>query len=112
MKKTRIIIAILSFIGLTAFGQDNTVVGKITEVSPYNDQYRITVGDASLVLLVDPKDETHSTFEINKKYKNILVKKDGKFVLNPKYADKTFKIEFEINGKGWKCIKTIEPSKK
>ena len=111
MKKTRFIIAILSFIGLTAFGQDSSVVGKISAVNPYNDQYTLMVGNTSLVLIVNAADETRSSFEVNKKYKNILIKKDGKFILNPKYADKTLKIEYYVNGKGWKCVKTIESSK-
>ncbi|MGP8215592.1 MAG: hypothetical protein ACLQQ4_08525 [Bacteroidia bacterium] len=113
MKKSKIIFAILCLIGLTAFGQIQTssITGTLTKLSPFNDQYSFMVGKTYLVLIVDARDKTRSTFEINPEYKDILIKdSNGKYELNPKYADKTFKITYYINGKGWKCIKTLEPS--
>ena len=112
MKKSRIIITILSVIGLTAFGQDKTITGKIESVSPYNDEFRLTINDTAFVLIVQPNDASKKKFDVNKQYKDILVEKKGKYELNSKYAEKTMVFSYYINGKGWKCIKTIEPSKK
>jgi hypothetical protein len=111
MKKTKFIFVILCFIGLTAFGQSNSVTGTIKNVNSYNDQYAMTVGNTNLVLIVNLKDKTTTSFEVNKEYSDILIKKDGKYVLNPKYANQTFTITYYVNGKGWNCIKTIEPAK-
>jgi hypothetical protein len=115
MKKLSILFALLCFISIATFGQSNTnnsVTGTITEVRAYNDQYAMTIGNTTLVLIFDRKDETGTSFEVNKEYKDILVKKDGKFELNPTYLNKTFTIVYYVNGKGWKCIKTIEAAGK
>jgi hypothetical protein len=108
MKKSKIALVILSFIGLAAFGQANTITGSISSVQPYNGQYRMVVKDTSLVLLVNIGKATGTTFNVNMPYRDILIKKDGQYILNPKYANKTLKISYYMNGKGWKCIKTIE----
>jgi hypothetical protein len=111
MKKSGLLAAVLFFIGFAAFGQTKTVTGKIKEVKPYNDEYRLTINDTSYVLIVDARDASKKSFEVNKKYKDILVKSKEEYDLNPKYANKNLKVTYYINGKGWRCIKTIEPSK-
>jgi hypothetical protein len=113
MKKSKLLLILLSFIGLTAFAQteSTTITGVMSAVSPYNDQYRITVGDTPLVLIVNEQDKARASFEINEQYKDILIKDKDKYELNPKYVNEKFKITYYINGKGWKCIKTIEPVK-
>jgi hypothetical protein len=115
MRKAKFIIAILSLIGLTAFGQteqSNSVTGTITAVSQYNENYRLTVGDNSVILMCTrPLSKTAQTFQINQEYKDILIVKDGEYILNPKYAKQSFKISYSVNGKGWKCIQKIEPVK-
>lgn len=109
MKKSKIIIPVLLFIVLTACGQTKSILtGAITNVHTYNMQYAMTVDNTNIVLIVDLKDTTGTSFEINKKYKDLLVKRDGKFELNPKYARKKFKVTYYVNGKGWKCIKKVE----
>lgn len=115
MRKAKFIIAILSLMGLTAFGQtgqSNSITGTITEVSSYNENYRLTVGDNSVILICTrPLSKTAQGFQINQEYQDILIAKDGKYVLNPKYATQSFKISYYVNGKGWKCIQKIEPVK-
>ena len=112
MKKAKFILAILSFAGLAAFGQDKKITGKIQSVDPYNDEFRVTINDTAFVLIVQPSDASKKKFDVNKEYKDILVEKKGKYELNSKYAEKTLVFSYYVNGKGWKCIKTIEPSKK
>lgn len=116
-KKSKIALFVLSFIGLAAFGQTKSYTGSITKVSPFNDQYAVTVGDMAFILIVDRKDTTGTSFEINKEYKDLLVKREGKYQkregkyeISSKYLNKKFKIDYTVNGKGWKCIKRIEPS--
>jgi len=111
MKKSSTIVAILFFIGLSAFGQSKSVIGTIKEVKPYNDQYRLTINDTAYVLIVDSRDASKKSFEVNKKYKDILLKNKEEYELNPKYANKNLRVTYYINGKGWRCIKTIESSK-
>jgi hypothetical protein len=91
----------------------NTVSGIIKEVKPhFAGQHTLVVGETELVLLTDRKDKSGKTFEINKEYKDILRDEKGVFVLNPKYANKSFKFTYTINGKGWKCIQNISKIKK
>src|ERR1035437_3865433 len=108
--KTRTFIVLLSFIGLSAFGQTMSFTGAITKARPFNDQYAITVGDTVFVLIVDKKDTSGTRFDINQESSDLLVKKEGKYEIAPKYLNKTYKIIYMINGKGWKCIKKIETS--
>ncbi len=111
MKKSGLIVAILFLIVFGVFGQTKAVIGKVKEVKPYNDQYRLTINDTNYVLIVDAHDASKKSFDVNKKYKDILVKGKEEYDLNPKYANENLKVTYYINGKGWRCIKTIEPSK-
>ncbi|HVA99065.1 MAG TPA: hypothetical protein VNG53_09235 [Bacteroidia bacterium] len=112
MKKSKFIILVaLFFVGLTAFAQTKSITGKLISVKPYNDEFMIKVGNTSFVLIKNLKDKSKTSFEINSDYKDILVEKNKKFEINPKYINKVFKVSYYINGKGWKCIKTIEQSK-
>ena len=103
-------------IGFNSQAQINTVNGTITDVKPYfANEHALTVGKekTTLILITNLKDSTGKTFEINKEYHDLLIEtKDKKFILNPKYAHKTFSITYEVNGKGWKCIKTLKAIKK
>lgn len=107
-RKSKLFIAALSFIGLAAFGQTKSFTGSITKVSPFNDQYAITVGNVFFVLIVDPKDKTGASFDINPDNRDLLVKREGKYEIAEKYLNKKFKIVYTVNGKGWKCINKIE----
>jgi|ERR1700722_16101259 len=117
MKKSRILVAILAFIGLTAFGQtateSKTVTGKITKAQAFNDECAVTVDGVFLVLIKDPKDATGHSFEINAEYKDLIVRVEDaqQYEVAHKYAKKKFKVTYYINGKGWKCIEKIEPVK-
>ena len=109
----------LSFMFVTAthlFAQTpvaTTMSGTITEVkAKFLGAQSLIVDKTELVLMSDQSDTTNSTFKINKKYKDILVKKGSVFVLNPKYAGKTFKFTYFVNGKGWKCISNVVEEKK
>ena len=110
MKKSILLIILISFIGISAFAQTDatTVTGTITSPNAFNDQCGLTVGNTFLVLVKDHADASGKSFEINSEYKDLLIVKDGKYEVAPKYAGKTFKITYYVNGKGWKCIKTIE----
>jgi hypothetical protein len=111
MKISQLIVALLCFIGLNAFGQ--TISGKVTSVKPhFGGEYALTVGKETFVLLVDKNDKARKSFELNKEYKDILIQHEGKFILNPKYANQPLQITYKVNGKGWKCIQTIKPSAK
>ncbi|MEO6884088.1 MAG: hypothetical protein ABI199_08690 [Bacteroidia bacterium] len=112
MKKLKIIFLVaLFFTGLTSFSETHSVTGKLSNLRPFNDEYQITVGNTSLVLIKNLKDKTKTSFEINSEYKDILVETNGKYEINPKYVKKVFKISYYINGKGWKCIQKIVLSK-
>ncbi len=111
MKRSRILLVLLSLIGLTAFSQAQTTKGVVKSVQPFNDQYSLTVNDISYVLLVDPKGTPKKHFIVNRKFKDILIEKGGVYELNPKYAGKTLSITYSVNGKGWNCIKSLEVSK-
>jgi len=111
MKRSRILLVILSLIGLTAFGQAQTTKGIVKSVQPFNDQYTLTVNDISYVLLVDTKSTARKLFLVNRKFRDILIEKGGVYELNPKYAGKTLSLTYTVNGKGWNCIKSIEVSK-
>jgi hypothetical protein len=113
MKAPSIIIVFLILLSGNSFAQKNSITGKITDVKPhFAGQYALTVGEATLVLLVDNKDSSEKKFQINKKYRDLLIKSKDTFILNPKYSNKIFKVSYTINGKGWKCINTIQLSEK
>jgi hypothetical protein len=115
---TLLFLILIGFKGLAqrSTAQTSTVKGAITDVKPsFANEHALTVGKEKIVLILitDLKDSTGKTFEINKEYCDLLIEtKDKKFVLNPKYAHKTFSITYEVNGKGWKCIKTLKAIKK
>ncbi|HXC04656.1 MAG TPA: hypothetical protein VNZ86_07870 [Bacteroidia bacterium] len=106
----RIIPAILLLL-LTCFtvkAQTEGVIGIITAVKPhFANTLVLVVENTELVLTKDPKDKTGKAFELKKKYKDLLLEKDGQYILNPKYAGKRFIIHYTVNGKGWKCIQTL-----
>jgi hypothetical protein len=116
MKISTLTLLFLILIGFKSLAQTNTVKGSITDVKPhFANEHALTVGKEKtvLILITDLKDSTGKTFEINKEYHDLLIEtKDKNFVLNPKYAHKTFIITYEVNGKGWKCIKTLKAIKK
>ena len=116
MKISTLTLLFLILIGFKALAQTRTVNGVITNVKPsFANEHALTVGKEKtiLILITDLKDSTGKTFEINKEYHDLLIEtKDKKFILNPKYAHKTFAITYEVNGKGWKCIKTLKAIKK
>ena len=114
MKKSRLLLVILSFIGIAAFGQATelkTVKGTVSAVHAFNNEFSLTIQSAEYILLTSPKESKHKQFLINKKYKDLLITTKNGYVLNPKYAGKTLLFSYYVNGKGWNCIKTIEPSK-
>jgi hypothetical protein len=114
MKKTRLILALLSFVGFAAFGQtteQKTVKGTVSAVHAFNNEFSLTIQSAEYILLTAPKESKRKQFLINKKYKDLLIPVKGEYVLNPKYAGKTLLFSYYVNGKGWNCIKTIQPSK-
>jgi hypothetical protein len=91
------------------FSQTGTTTGIITSVKPhFADTYELQVGTEQLILIPDPKDKTGKSFEINRKYKDLIVEKEGVYILNPKYAGKTFILHYTVNGKGWKCIQSVK----
>ncbi|MEO8762354.1 MAG: hypothetical protein ABI388_12330 [Bacteroidia bacterium] len=116
MKISTLTFLFLILISFKSLAQTNTVIGTITEVKPsFAGEHALTVGKENtvLILITDLKDASGKTFEINKEYHNLLIEtKDKTFVLNPKYAHKTFEITYTINGKGWKCINTLKAVKK
>ncbi len=116
MKISTLTLLFLILIGFKSLGQTNTVIGTITEVKPsFAGEHALTVGKEKtvLILITDLKDSSGKTFEINKEYCDLLIEtKSKKFVLNHKYAKKSFAITYEVNGKGWKCIKTVKAVKK
>ncbi|HTB06943.1 MAG TPA: hypothetical protein VK806_08330 [Bacteroidia bacterium] len=122
MKKSTLLIAILCFIGFASFAQtDSPIVltGTITDVRAYNDQYAMNVGNTMVVLIthrvpgktMNVNKKYVVSFDINEEYKDLLIENKDTYVLNPKYAGKTFKVTYSVNGKGWKYIKSIELSK-
>ena len=93
--------------------QTNTISGIINDVKPYfAGEYALTIGKTTLILIVDLKDKTGNSFEVNNEYKDLLIESKGKYVLNPKYKNKPLNIAYKINGKGWKCVQFIKPSGK
>ncbi len=112
MKIASFVFALVLLTSTHVFAQTeaNTVSGIIKEVKPhFAGAHTLVVNSADLVLITDLKDPSGNTFEINKEYKDILIKKGDAFVLNPKYDGKTFKFTYSINGKGWKCITQVDP---
>ena len=116
MKISTLTLYFFILMAFKGFTQTNTASGIITDVKPYfANEHALTVGveKTVFILITDPKDITGKTFEINKEYHDLLIEtKDKNFVLNPKYSHKTFAITYEVNGKGWKCIKTLKAIKK
>lgn len=93
--------------------QTNTISGIITEVKPYfGGEYALTIGKTTLILIVDLKDKSGNSFEVNNEYKDLLIEHKSKYLLNPKYKNKSLNISYKINGKGWKCVQFIKPSGK
>lgn len=115
MKITGFILSFFLLASLNISAQTDTgyVTGIVKEVKPhFGGQQTLMVNATELVLISDPKDATGNTFEINNEFKDILIKKDNVFVLNPKYKNLTIKFAYTVNGKGWKCIanaKYIKP---
>src|ERR1700752_476593 len=110
MKVTGFFLSLMFFTTSHFFAQTeaNTVSGIIKEVKPHcSGEHTLVVNETELVLLTAIKDKKGKTFEINKQFNDILIDKKGAFILNPKYANRPFKFTYKINGKGWKCIKTI-----
>jgi|ERR1035437_9823289 hypothetical protein len=106
MKTSNFIFVLLCFIGLNSFAQENSAAGVITNVKPhFAGEYAMNVGKTEVVLIVN---QTDKTFEINKEYKDLLVEKKGKYILNPKYNGKQLHVTYYVNGKGWKCIQSIK----
>jgi len=115
MKIAGFIFSLVFFTASHVFAQTdaNTVSGVIKEVKPhFAGEHTLIVGETELVLLTNKEDKTGKSFEINKPYKDILLDEKGTYVLNPKYAKKSFKFTYVVNGKGWKCIQTISSIKK
>ena len=116
MKISTLTLLFFILISFKGFTQTSTLKGTITDVKPYfANEHALTVGKEKtvLILITDLKDSTGKTFEINKEYHDLLIEtEDKQFVLNPKYMHKMFLITYEINGKGWKCIKTLKAIKK
>jgi hypothetical protein len=114
MKKSGFLAALFLFIGFSAFAQtaeSKTVKGTISAVHAFNSDYSLTIQSAEYILLVSPKESKHKQFLVNRKYKDLLVPSKNEYVLNPKYAGKTLLFTYYVNGKGWNCIKTIQPAK-
>lgn len=113
MKKiASFVLALVFFTSTHVFAQaeSNIVIGTVKEVKPhFAGEHTLMVNNTDLVLITDLKDPSGNTFEINKEYKDILIKKGNAFILNPKYEGKTFKFTYSVNGKGWKCISQISP---
>jgi hypothetical protein len=103
------VVLLIVFACLNGYAQSGTVQGVITSVKPhFANTFALQVNDAELVLTRDPKDKSGKAFDITKKYKDLLVEKEGQYILNPKYSGKTFSISYTVNGKGWKCIHTVK----
>lgn len=113
MKKSVLILALITFFGFTAFSQaeTKTVTGEINSPAAFNDQCGVKVDNEFFVLIKDHKDQSGKSFEINEKYKDLIVENKGEYKIASKYAHKKFKITYYVNGKGWKCIKEIEEVK-
>jgi hypothetical protein len=115
MKIASLVLSLMFFTASHAFAQTeaNTISGTIKEVKPhFAGEHTLIVEETELVLLVDKKDKSGKSLEINKPYKDLLLDKKGVFTLNPKYTNKSFKFTYMVNGKGWKCIETISEIKK
>ena len=113
MKITSGFFLYLLFTCLNYTAQTNSTSGIITDVKPYfAGEYALTVKKTTLILIVDLKDSTRNSFEINNEYKDLLIKSKGKYILNPKYKNKPLNISYKINGKGWKCVQFIKPAGK
>jgi len=113
MKIASFVFALVLFASTHVFAQSeaNTITGTVKEVKPhFAGEHTLVVNGTDLVLITDLKDPSGNTFEINKEYKDILIKKGDAFILNPKYEGKTFKFTYSVNGKGWKCITLVSPA--
>ncbi len=109
MKKISLVILFLAFACIAGYAQTGTVQGVITSVKPhFANTFSLQVGDTELILTHDPKDKSGKAFDITRKYKDLLIEKEGQYILNPKYSGKTFSFGYTVNGKGWKCIQTAK----
>ena len=114
MKIASIVFTLMLVASTHLFAQTeaNTVSGVIKEVKPhFAGEHTLVVNNVELVLLTNSKDPNAKSFEINKEYKDILIKKGDAFMLNPIYKGKFFKFTYSVNGKGWKCITEASPVK-
>jgi hypothetical protein len=109
MKRIALVITLLVFVSCTGFSQSGNISGVVTSVKPhFANTCLLLVNDTELILTQDPKDKTGKAFEINKKFKDLLIEKEGQYVLNPKYSGKKFSFDYTVNGKGWKCIHSVK----
>ena len=114
MKIASLVLTFIFFTSTNIFAQteSNTVSGMIKEVKPhFASSHLLLVNNVELILMSNLKDTTGTSFEINKEFKDLLVKKAGAFVLNKKYEGKSFKFIYNVNGKGWKCITNVSAIK-
>ncbi|MGZ3866805.1 MAG: hypothetical protein ACXVC6_05240 [Bacteroidia bacterium] len=114
MKTKGFILSLVLFAVTNTFAQtaENSVTGVVKEVKPhFAGAQTLIVNNTELDLIADPKDATGNTFEINKEYKDLLIKKGNAFILNTKYQGKSFKFIYTVNGKGWKCISSASEVK-
>ena len=114
MKIVSIFFTLMLFASMHLFSQIevNTVSGAIKEVkSHFAGEHTLVVNNVELVLLTNLKDPSSNSFEINKEYKDILIKKGDAFILNPRYKGNVFEFTYNVNGKGWKCITKVSPLK-
>ncbi|MFI5150216.1 MAG: hypothetical protein ACHQRM_10835 [Bacteroidia bacterium] len=110
MKRIALILAILLGTLFTGLAQNGTERGLITSVKPhFANTLSLEVNKSELILV---RDKTGKSFEINHKYKDLVLEKDGTYILNPKYAGKSFSLHYVVNGKGWKCIQSVKASGK
>ena len=113
MKKFQLTFLLLVLACIASYAQSGTVQGVVTSVKPhFADTYALQVGDTELILTHSAKDKSGKAFEINKKFRDLVVAKDGQYILNPKYAGKKLSFDYSINGKGWKCIHTVRTTRK
>jgi hypothetical protein len=113
MKKISLVILLLALVCYKGHAQSGTIQGAITSVKPhFANTILLQVGDTELILTRDPKDKSGKAFDITKKYKDLVLEKEGQYILNPKFSGKTFSFGYTVNGKGWKCIQTVKSLRK
>jgi hypothetical protein len=111
--KRNFLFLLFSVLTFGALAQSGDVKGTIREVKPhFANTYSLLVDTTELILTTDEKDPGGKSFSINKAYKDLLVQKDGHYILNPKYSGKTFNVHYTVNGKGWKCIHSVKAARR